>query len=62
MDETSYNFACEIFKVALSYFKSLNLSSLNSKYLENSESISCREKRKELGKVQVTLQKMSKLC
>jgi len=43
-------------------FKSLNLSPVNPKYLENSNSISCRVRRKELGKVQVTLQKMAKLC
>jgi len=49
-------------QVVLSFFKPLNLSLLNSKYLENSQPISCRVERKELGKVQVTLQKMSKLC
>jgi len=32
----------------LSFFKSLNLSPLDSKYLENSKSIFCRVRRKEL--------------
>jgi len=49
------------FKIVLSFFKSLNLSPLNSKYLENSKSIYCRVERKELGTVQVTLPKTAKL-
>jgi len=50
-NKKSCNFAFEISN------KSLNLSPPNSIYLENSKSISCHVRRKELGKVQVTLQK-----
>jgi len=38
------------FKVVLSFFKSLNLSRLNFKYLENSESILCCVRRKVIRK------------
>jgi len=49
------------FKAVFSFFKSPNLTPLNSKYFEDSKSISGRARRKELGNVQVTLQKMAKL-
>jgi len=38
------------FKVVLSFFKSLNLSPLHSKSLENSYSIICRARRKVIRK------------
>ena len=56
MDEPSYSL---VFKFRGTVV--LSLSPLNSKYLENYKSISCRVRRKYLGKVHVRLQKLAKL-
>jgi len=50
-----------LFKFGSSAFV-FKIFKFNYKYLENSKSISCRVRRKELGKLQVTLQIMAKLC
>jgi len=48
--KTYLQFCVLKFKVVLSFFKSLNLSPLHSKSLENSYSIICRVRRKVIRK------------
>ena len=50
MDEKLVKFCFLKFKAVLSFFKSLNLSRLNSKSLENSLSITCCVRRKVIRK------------
>jgi len=50
------------FKVVLSFFKSLNLSPLNSKSLQNSYSITCLVRRKVIRKGVRNVTKMAKFC
>ena len=50
MDEKLVKFCFLKFKAVLSFFKSLNLSRLNSKSMENSLSITCCVRRKVIRK------------